>query len=110
MPHHYGVARSTDMSVRMMITMELPLFSGGATLAAIKQKAAHRTISELNLSMKPSEKMLLSNGLTQQINDLLAIKMSAERALASAALTNQSATRTAEAGEFSDAGRELINA
>jgi outer membrane protein TolC len=109
-PYQQGVVGNTDLSVRMMLNLELPLFSGGATLAAIKNKTAQKTISELSLNGKPGEKILLVNGLKRQLIDLEAIKKSAELALTAATKAKDSAIRLFEAGEIADSGRDLIDA
>lgn len=102
--------RSTDFSVRVMLNLELPLFSGGSTLASIKNKTAQQAKSDLNLKDKAGEKELLLNGLKRQNQDLQNAKASAERALTAAQRALATATRLAELQELKDAETELIDA
>lgn len=109
-PHQQGVFGGRDFSVRMMVTLDMPLFSGGASLAALKHKTAQRTISELTLKGKEGEKILIINGLKRQLSDQGEIKKSAQLALTAAQNAKDTALRLYEAGELADASRELIDA
>lgn len=110
LPKPAPIRLGDDVSMRAFINLELPLFSGGETLAAIRGRAAQRRVHELALSQKLREKRLTLNGLHRQINDFDDIKAAAERAFVSAGLAQESAERMFKAGEATDSGRELIEA
>lgn len=109
------LGRDWTFSTKLMINLELPLFSGGAGLAALKNKTAHKTVNELTLRQKTSEKILNINGLLLQINDLAVVKQSEELALLAATEAKASADRLFALNEitgleFAEASTNLFSA
>lgn len=109
------VSSPSTYAVNTMVNVEIPLFTGGARMAAIKSRRAQEAISTINLRAKEQEKLLLINGLRSQIEDFKMVKQSAELALSSATKTQQSAERLFAIGEItglemSEANANLFNA
>lgn len=94
--------------VKMMFNVELPLFSGGATWAAIKANTAKKTIQDVNLRSKLTDKYLGINALFEQLKGLEVAKANAELAVLAAALAKESAERMFDNNEAT--GLELVEA
>lgn len=107
-PYDRGILATAPLSVKMMINLEIPLFSGGATFAAIQNRHASRVINELTLSSKTTDKLLTINGLLEQIKDYVNVRTSSELALDAATKSQQSAERLYDKGEIT--GLELVEA
>jgi len=110
LPKPAPIRLGDDVSMRAFINLELPLFSGGETIASIKTTSAQHTVNELALSQKLREKGLVLNSLRRQIKEGEEVKAAADRAFLSASLAQESAERIFKAGEATDSGRELIEA
>jgi len=52
--------RPVEFSTEIMLRIELPLFSGGSSIAQLKNLRAQRTINELNLRQKKRKNMYMS--------------------------------------------------
>ncbi len=102
-------------SVKVMLNLELPLFSGGGSLAAIKSATAKRATLQLDLRVRQTEKALSINGLVAELESLEIIAANAQIAVESASLAKESADRLFERSEatgleVSEANANLFSA
>lgn len=103
------IERPTDpFGVKMMLNLELPLFSGGGSLAAIKTATAKRTIAELSLSVRLSEKTMGITSVLSELDDLAIMETNARIAVDAATLAKESADRLFDKNEAT--GLELTEA
>lgn len=92
----------------IMFTLEMPLFSGGSSLAALKKKTALRSSTELSLRELGLNKELGVPGVREQISAYTIALRSAELALDAATTSKNSADRLYNAGEAT--ALELVEA
>jgi outer membrane protein TolC len=94
--------------VKMMFNVEIPLFTGGSSLATLKSLHAQKSIKEFSLQSKLDEKRLSINGLLEQYKNLQQVKLSAQLAVEAAMLAKESADRMFEKNEAT--GLEITEA
>ncbi len=99
---------STQFAVRTLLAIDLPLFTGGSTVAEIKRANAKTTIAEVNFRAKEREKQLGINSALIEIRDTESAVKTAEVALDAATEARDSAQRMFEHGEAT--GLELAEA
>jgi outer membrane protein TolC len=80
-------------SSEIMLKLELPVFSGGSSLAQLKNLRAQRSINELNLRQKEEKKVVSVAGSLEQIRALTRANQSSVLALQSAKFATQSTER-----------------
>lgn len=93
---------------KIMFTLELPLFSGGSSRAALKKKIALRSSTELSQRELSLNKELGIAGIFEQITAYQIALKSAELALDAATKSKNSADRLYNAGEAT--ALELVEA
>lgn len=99
---------SSRSNLKFLLNLELPLFSGGSTMAAIKTKLASRTIAEITERQKSQERVLTINSLLEEMRRLKQIKESTEKALKAATEARNSGERMFKEGEATSI--ELVEA
>lgn len=99
---------SPQFGARTMLMLELPLFSGGNTLASVKIATARQSIASVNLETKLMEKTLGINSALTELNDLEVVTTNAQIALDAAVLAKESAQRLFDNNEAT--GLELVEA
>lgn len=108
MSSHRVLDEKAGLMVKSILTVELPIFSGGATYAALKVNHARKTNAEINLRMKLVEKNLTINSALAELGDLDVVIASAQLALDAAQLAKESAQRMFDNNEAT--GLELVEA
>jgi outer membrane protein len=105
---HQGVSANPAPFAQIMFNLDLPLWSGGSSVAAIKKKSATRSSVDLSLRELRRDKHLSINGALEQINAYQMSLASAELALSAALKSKGSADRLFNAGEAT--ALELVEA
>ncbi len=88
-----------DPFAQIMFNVDLPLWSGGTSFAAMKKKSALRSSVDLSLRELSRDKRLSINGAQEQISTYELALKSAELALDAAQKARDSADRLYNAGE-----------
>lgn len=102
-------------NVRMLLNFELPLFSGGGSLAMLKNKHAQKAIAEINLQQKEQDNNFAIPLMLEEMKRLEVIKNNAEEGLKAATQARESAERMfkeseATSLEMVEANNNLFNA
>lgn len=111
----YWSSSGRASNLRMLINIELPLFSGFSSLALLKNKHASLSIAELTLQQKEQESTFNVGLMLEELRRLELIKANTEQGLKAAIEAQASAERMFKEGEATslemiEANTNLFNA
>jgi outer membrane protein TolC len=88
-----GINAPLTLGASVGVMIEIPLFSGGSTLAQMKTNRFEKALTELSITEQKRQAMLAIAGLKNAVTTLEAIEASATAALNSATEAKESAMR-----------------